>query len=120
MSETQQHWLRIAGKLYLVYTREDECNKEVMRWRAPLFMAEVDLKQRFLLRETEQIVMPLVYRDGDPNLMGNFDVFNMSGKTAIVTDAPIWFKIVKCEKVEDDYLDDVRTEVWAAKVVSMS
>ncbi len=117
-STTQQHWLKIQDKLYLVYTREDKSNKDVIRWRAPLFMAEVDLEENCLLRETEQIVLPLEFRDGEPNLMGNFNVFNMSETTSIVTDAPTWFKIVKGERVEDDYLDDVRTDVWIATIKS--
>ena len=42
MSTTQQHWLPHAGRLSLVYTRKAEENVNVMRWRAPLYMAEVD------------------------------------------------------------------------------
>ena len=118
MSETQQHWLTLQHKLYLVYTREDQSNKDIMRWRAPLFIAEVDRERRCLLRKTEQIVMPLEYQNGAAGLMGNFNVFNASTTEAIVTDAPIWFKIVKCARVEDDYLDDVRTDVWMAKVTA--
>ncbi|MEZ6039608.1 MAG: hypothetical protein R3C20_03830 [Planctomycetaceae bacterium] len=33
---TQQHWLTHSDGLYLVYTRKDESNINVIRWRSPL------------------------------------------------------------------------------------
>ena len=89
MSTTQQHWLTHSDGLFLVYTRKDSSNTKVMRWRAPLFTARVDLKKRCLIRSTEQVVLPLV---GDGNqdaanvaLMGNFDVTNVSPHESWVT-----------------------------------
>ncbi len=89
MSTTQQHWLTHSDGLFLVYTREDQSNKNVIRWRAPLWVARVDPEKRCLIRETEQVVLPLV-GDGinDPNnvaLMGNFDVTNLSPNESCVT-----------------------------------
>lgn len=55
---TQQHWVRGGGKLYLVYTRRAENNGHVFRHRAPLFIAEVDPGGPNLIRRTERIVVP--------------------------------------------------------------
>lgn len=89
MSTTQQHWLTHSNGLFLVYTREDATNKNVIRWRSPLWVAQVDPEKLCLIRETEQVVLPLV-GDGvnDPNqvaLMGNFDVTNLSPNQSCVT-----------------------------------
>ncbi len=89
MSTTQQHWLTHSDGLFLVYTRKDESNRNVLRWRSPLWVAQVDPQQRCLLKDTEQVVLPLV-GDGvdDPDtvaLMGNFNVTNASPTESWVT-----------------------------------
>jgi hypothetical protein len=89
MSTTQQRWLVHSDALFLVYTRKDEQNAKVMRWRAPLFVAEVDRQSLRLIRETEQVVLPLV-GDGvrDPDhvaLMGNFHTVAASPDESWVT-----------------------------------
>ena len=55
---TQQHWVTLAGKLYLIYTRRGADNDHIMRHRAPLFIAQVDPVKLHVLRATEQIVVP--------------------------------------------------------------
>lgn len=55
---TQQHWISLGGKLYLVYTRRGANNDHIMRHRAPLFIAEVDCENLTVLRETEQVLVP--------------------------------------------------------------
>ncbi|MCG8600460.1 MAG: glycoside hydrolase [Verrucomicrobiales bacterium] len=89
MSTTQQHWLTHSDGLFLVYTREDTANKNVIRWRSPLWVAQVDPEKLTLIRETERPVFPL---DGDgiedPDkvpLMGNFHVTNISPEESIIT-----------------------------------
>ncbi len=82
MSSTQQHWLTHSGGLLLVYTRRDATNANVIRWRSPLWVAQVDPQRRCLLKATERVVLPIV-GDGinDPDrvaLMGNFNVTNVS------------------------------------------
>lgn len=82
MSTTQQHWLVHSDALYLSYTRKAEANANVMRWRAPLYLAQVNLATMRLQRNTERIVFPLV-GDGinDPTHVphyGNFHVGNIS------------------------------------------
>ncbi len=89
MSTTQQHWLAHSDGLFLVYTRRTEANRNVFRWRAPLFVTQVDPQRGCLLRETERVVLPLV-GDGvnEPKLvprMGNFHVTNVSPDQSWVT-----------------------------------
>lgn len=86
MSTTQQHWLVHSDALYLSYTRKSEANANVMRWRAPLYLARVNLASMRLQRNTERIVFPLI-GDGinDPTHVphyGNFHVGNISRNEA--------------------------------------
>ena len=89
MSTTQQHWLTHSEGLFLVYTRKNKTNANVIRWRSPLWVARVDPERRCLIRSSEQVVLPLV-GDGinNPNsvaLMGNFNVTNVSEDESWVT-----------------------------------
>ena len=89
MSTTQQHWLAHSDALYLVYTRKDATNSKVIRWRSPLWMAQVDPKSLRLRRDTERVVLPLM-GDGvkDPDhvaIMGNFHTTNVSPDESWVT-----------------------------------
>jgi len=89
MSTTQQHWLTHSDGLFLVYTRKDASNANVIRWRSPLWVARVDVEGRCLIKSTEQVVLPLV-GDGvdEPNkvaLMGNFHVTHASPEESWVT-----------------------------------
>ncbi len=89
MSTTQQRWLTHSDALFLVYTRRAEENVNVFRWRAPLFVAEVDRDSLRLIRETERVVLPLIGDGvGDPDhvaRMGNFHVVNASPGESRVT-----------------------------------
>ena len=89
MSTTQQHWLQHSDGLFLVYTRKDNSNQNVIRWRSPLWLAQVDLEKRCLMKTTERVVLPLV-GDGvnapkNVALMGNFDVTNVSPGESWIT-----------------------------------
>lgn len=89
LSTTQQHWLAHSDALWLVYTRKDASNTNVIRWRSPLWMAQVDTERLCLRRDTERVVLPLV-GDGvnDPDrvaLMGNFHTTNASPDESWVT-----------------------------------
>jgi hypothetical protein len=77
---TQQHWLTLGGKLYLLYTRAGANNDDVFRQRAPLFIAEVNPESLLVIRSTEQIVLP-----NDGGLYGNFGVCHVSLNEAWVT-----------------------------------
>ncbi len=89
MSTTQQHWMTHSDGLFLVYTRKDESNSKVLRWRSPLWIAQVDPENLNLIRSTEQVVLPLV-GDGvnDPDkvaIMGNFHTVNVTPEESWVT-----------------------------------
>jgi hypothetical protein len=89
MSTTQQHWLTHSDGLYLVYTRRAEENVNVMRWRAPLYVSQVDRATLRLVRSTERVVFPLI-GDGINDAAnvahyGNFHVTNISQYEAWVT-----------------------------------
>lgn len=91
MSTTQQHWLAHSEGLFLIYTRRDDSNVNVFRWRAPLYVAEVDRHSLRLVRESEQIVLPLV-GDGlrTPNEaagLGNFHITAANEQESWVTAA---------------------------------
>jgi hypothetical protein len=90
MSTTQQHWLTHSEGLFLVYTRKDASNTGVMRWRAPLWVAQVDPKTLRLIRATERVVLPLMgdgVNHGDlVPMMGNFGIANISRDESWVTD----------------------------------
>jgi len=89
LSTTQQRWLTHSDGLFLVYTRRAEHNVNVMRWRSPLFVSQVDPARACLVRSSERTVLPLV-GDGvdDPDhvaRMGNFHVVNASAEESWVT-----------------------------------
>ena len=89
MSTTQQHWLVHHEKMFLVYTRKAKENINLMRWRAPLYMAAVDDKSLRLLRDSERIVLPII-GDGinEPKqvgLMGNFHINHATAGESWVT-----------------------------------
>ena len=90
MSTTQQHWLTHSGGLFLVYTRKDATNVNVIRWRAPLWFAQVDVKSLRLIRATERVVLPLIGEGVNAAdlvpMMGNFGIANVSANESWVTD----------------------------------
>lgn len=89
MSTTQQHWLTHSDALLLVYTRKAEENVNVMRWRAPLYLAEVDRDSLRLIRDRERVALPLI-GDGIDDAahvarMGNFHTVAASPEESWVT-----------------------------------
>lgn len=89
-NSTQQHWITHSDALFLVYTRRDPTNDKIPRWRAPLWVAQVDTKTLRLIRSTERVVLPLI-GDGVNGadmvaFMGNFGVCNASPNESWVTD----------------------------------
>ena len=86
---TQQHWVKLGGKLYLVYTRRGADNDHVFRHRAPLFIAELDTEHLCLIRATEQIVVP-----ERGARLGNFTCVSLDdGHAAVI--AAEWMQSVK-------------------------
>lgn len=89
MSTTQQRWLTHSDGLFLVYTRKTESNHGVMRWRAPLFVAQMDTSKQCLIRASEQIALPLRGDGMAPGdvvaRMGNFHTTPVSSRESWVT-----------------------------------
>ncbi|MCU6709828.1 hypothetical protein M6D81_14125 [Paenibacillus sp. J5C_2022] len=79
---TQMHWIARPDKLYLVYTRQDVSNADIFRYRAPLWMAEVNPDTLRLKKETERVVMGIT---SDRAQLGNFGVTDISPQLSIVT-----------------------------------
>ncbi|MCA9136253.1 MAG: exo-alpha-sialidase [Planctomycetales bacterium] len=77
---TQQHWVTLKGKLYLVYTRRGANNDHIMRHRAPLFIAQVDPNKLCVIRSTEQVIVPENHAT-----LGNSGVCVISPREAWVT-----------------------------------
>ncbi|MCC7518896.1 MAG: hypothetical protein IT578_06900 [Verrucomicrobiae bacterium] len=59
--------------LFLTYTRRGANNDEVIRHRAPLFLAQVDPDRLCVLRETERVLIP-----NRGAQLGNFGTVNVS------------------------------------------
>ncbi len=89
MSTTQQRWLLHSERLLLVYTRKAAENVNVMRWRAPLYAAEVDMRTLRLIRATERVVVPLrgdgVNAAAQVAHLGNFHTTEVSRDFSIIT-----------------------------------
>lgn len=89
MSTTQQHWLAHSEALFLVYTRRDDSNANVMRWRAPLWIAQVDPEKQCLIRATEQVAVPMrgdgVNDAENVARMGNFHPVHANAREALIT-----------------------------------
>lgn len=86
---TQQHWVRLGGKVFLVYTRREGDNDQLMRFRAPLWIAEADVERCVLIRDTEKVVFPRRDTDGSDVLYGNFHCAQLDEDRAIVTDCAL-------------------------------
>lgn len=89
MYNTQQHWLRHCGRLYLIYNRKMADNQHLMRYRTPLLIAEVAPETMKLRRSTETIIFPMLPEtqpDGSflAALMGNFHPVQLSETESLV------------------------------------
>jgi hypothetical protein len=77
---TQAHWVTHHDGLFLVYTRKGANNDNVVRHRAPLFMAQIDSERLVVLRATEREIVP-----NKGAQLGNFAVVDVSEKETWVT-----------------------------------
>ncbi len=91
---TQQHWMKLNGELYLVYTRRGADNDHVFRHRAPLFAAKVE--NMHLVRDSEFVVV----RERGARL-GNFCAAPFKDGKAVVMAAE-WMQPKGCEKYGSD------------------
>jgi len=70
---TQAHWVTHSGGLFLTYTRRGANNDNVVRHRAPLFLAQIDPERLVVLRKTEREIVP-----NKGAQLGNFAVVDVS------------------------------------------
>lgn len=77
---TQQHWVAHSDGLFLVYTRRGADNDNVVRHRAPLFMAQVDPEKLVIIRNSEKIVVP-----NKGAQLGNFGVNHINEYESWIT-----------------------------------
>ncbi len=79
---TQQHWVTHNDGLFLSYTRRGADNDHIVRNRAPLFIARVDVDQMTVLRSTEKVLIP-----ERGVMLGNFGVAAINEHESWVTDS---------------------------------
>lgn len=77
---TQQHWVTHSDGLYLVYTRKGANNENVIRHRAPLFIAKINTEKMAVIRSSEKILVP-----NKGAQLGNFGVVNINENETWVT-----------------------------------
>jgi hypothetical protein len=92
---TQAHWVTHADGLFLVYTRRGANNDNVMRHRAPLFMARVDPKKLVVLKKTERELVP-----NKGAQLGNFAVVDVSNAETWVTTSEGMGPLAKSKEFE--------------------
>ena len=91
---TQQHFMKVGGDLYLVYTRRAGNNDRVFRHRAPLFAAKVENMR--LVRDSEIVLTP-----ERGARCGNFGAISMEDGRGMVM-VTEWMQPVGCEKYGSD------------------
>jgi hypothetical protein len=77
---TQAHWLTHSDGLFLTYTRRGANNDNVVRHRAPLFLAQIDPEKLVVLRSTEREIVP-----NKGAQLGNFSVVDVNEHETWVT-----------------------------------
>ena len=77
---TQAHWVTHQDGLFLTYTRRGANNDNVVRHRAPLFIAQIDPDRLVVLRATERELVP-----NRGAQLGNFAVVDVNERETWVT-----------------------------------
>ena len=77
---TQAHWITHQDGLFLVYTRRGANNDNVVRHRAPLFMAQIDPEQLVVRRATERELVP-----NKGAQLGNFAIVDVNERETWAT-----------------------------------
>jgi hypothetical protein len=77
---TQAHWVTHSDGLFLSYTRRGADNDNVVRHRAPLFIAQIDPEKLVVLRSTERVLVP-----NKGAQLGNFAVVDVNERESWVT-----------------------------------
>ncbi|MBR4221302.1 MAG: hypothetical protein IKR81_09115, partial [Victivallales bacterium] len=70
--------------------RNNGSNTHIMRFRAPLFIAEADVENASLLRDSEKVVFPQQNHNGIEARYGNFHCAPFGENAAVVTDSALF------------------------------
>ena len=108
---TQQHWVKLGKKVFLVYTRFDGSNDKITRYRAPLYIAEALPDKAQLIKAGEKVVFPRATMNGVEALLGNFHCTQINGNAALVSDSHL-FRFNMGKGKERKFI----TEVKVAKI----
>ena len=87
---TQQHWIRLADRTFLVFTMKYNGNDSIFRYRAPLLVAEAIPQKGLLVHSSLQTVFERQRLNGTEAFYGNFHCAQLDGNTALVTDAALF------------------------------
>ena len=87
---TQQHWVRIGDRTFLLFTMKTTENEHIFRFRAPLFIAEAIPQKALLIHDTLRTVFDRQQQNGIEALYGNFHCTQLDDNTAVVTDAALF------------------------------
>ncbi|MBP5640388.1 MAG: exo-alpha-sialidase [Victivallales bacterium] len=87
---TQQHWIRLADRTFLVFTMKTKENEKIFRFRAPLFIAEAIPQKALLIHDTLRTVFDRQQLNGIEALYGNFHCTQLDDDTALVTDVALF------------------------------
>jgi len=110
---TQQHWVTHSAGLFLTYTRRGAGNDEIIRHRAPLFIARVDPERLVVLRETERELVPNYGAQ-----LGNFGVVNASpDETWVVTSEGMHGDAREPMNLELTESRGANNRVWLARLI---
>lgn len=102
---TQQHWVKSPWGLYLVYTsanRPESAN--VIRGRAPLFIAQFDEERMCLIKESERVLVPNTGAQ-----LGNFGAFDFDRTHS-------WVVTSEATTNETQLVGDNNNRVYIAKI----
>ena len=88
-STTQQHWITLGDKTFLVFVMNDGSNSDIFRYRAPLYIAEADPAHAVLRRSTLENVFPRQRRHETEVYYGNFHCARLSERQALITDSAL-------------------------------
>ena len=113
-NSTQQHWLKLGKRLFLVYTRFDGSNfPKPWRYRGPLYMAEAVPGKTQLIRNSEKVVFNREKINGVDLRFGNFHCTQQDDNSALVTDAAYYAEITPNGKHHN-----IQTIVKAAEITA--
>lgn len=84
---TQQHWIRLGDKVCLAFTMNDGTNTSIMRFRAPLYIAEANPEAGTLVKSSLKVLFERRVLKGEEARYGNFHCTQLDADTGLATDS---------------------------------